>query len=92
MSEIIFEWDKQKNASNKAKHGVTFEEACSVFQDSRALIILDPDLSDDEERFVILGLSINLNMLVVCHCYRNEEQTKRIISARKATKTECRYY
>ena len=92
MSEIIFEWDKQKNASNKAKHGVTFEEACSVFQDSRALIIPDPDLSDDEERFVILGLSINLNMLVVCHCYRNEEQTKRIISARKATKTECRYY
>ena len=68
MSEIIFEWDKQKNASNKAKHGVTFEEACSVFQDSRALIIPDPDLSDDEERFVILGLSINLNMLVVCHC------------------------
>ncbi|MBR2512002.1 MAG: BrnT family toxin [Firmicutes bacterium] len=92
MLETVFEWDEQKNASNKVKHGISFEEACSVFQDSRALIIPDPDHSEDEERFIILGLSTKLNMLVVCHCYRNEEQVIRIISARKATKTECRYY
>lgn len=92
MLETIFEWDEQKNAINKIKHGISFEEACSVFQDSRALVIPDPDHSDDEERFVILGLSERLNILVVCHCYRNEEQTIRIISARKATKTERRYY
>ena len=92
MIETIFEWDERKNAANKAKHGVSFEEAVSVFDDSRALVIPDPDHSDDEERFIILGLSTQLNMLVVCHCYRNQEQTIRIISARKATKTECRFY
>ena len=92
MMDIIFEWDEQKNASNKVKHGISFEEACSVFQDSRALVIPDLDHSDDEERFIILGLSIKLNMLVVCHCYRDDEQIIRIISARKATKTECSYY
>ena len=92
MIETIFEWDEQKNAANKAKHGVSFEEAVSVFDDSRALVIPDPDHSDDEERFIILGLSAKLNMLVVCHCYRNYEQTIRIISARKATKTESRFY
>ena len=92
MMDIIFEWDEQKNASNKVKHGISFEEACSVFQDSRALVIPDLDHSDDEERFIILGLSIKLNMLVVCHCYRDSEQIIQIISARKATKTECSYY
>ncbi|MCQ2546554.1 MAG: BrnT family toxin [Clostridia bacterium] len=92
MLEINFEWDESKNASNKTKHGVSFEEAVSVFDDSRAMVIPDPDHSDEEERFVILGLSIKLNMLVVCHCYRNNEQTIRIISARKATKKECEYY
>lgn len=92
MLEINFEWDENKNTSNKIKHGVSFEEAVSVFNDSRAMVIPDPDHSDDEERFVILGLSIRLNMLVVCHCYRNNEQTIRIISARKATKKECEYY
>ena len=92
MINTLFEWDEHKNAANKAKHGVSFEEAISVFEDTRALVIPDPDHSDDEERFIILGLSSKLNMLVVCHCYRNHEQTIRIISARKATKTECRYY
>ena len=92
MMETIFEWDDRKNTINKVKHGVSFEEAVSVFDDSRALVIPDPDHSDDEERFIILGLSTKLNMLVVCHCYRNQEQTIRIISARKATKTECRFY
>jgi len=74
MTDIIFEWDEQKNASNKIKHGISFEEACSVFQDPQALVIPDLDHSDDEERFIILGLSINLNMLVVCHCYRDRVQ------------------
>lgn len=92
MTETLFEWDERKNAINKAKHGVSFEEAVSVFDDTRALVIPDPDHSDDEERFIILGLSTKLNMLVVCHCYRNQEQTIRIISARKATKTECHFY
>ena len=92
MFETVFEWDEIKNAANIVKHGISFEEACSVFNDSRALLIPDPDHSDNEERFIILGLSSRLNMLVVCHCYRNNEQSIRIISARKATKTECKYY
>ena len=92
MLEMNFEWDEQKNTINKAKHGISFEEACSIFNDANALLMPDPDHSGDEERFVILGLSTKLNMLVVCHCYRNDDQTVRIISARKATKTECRYY
>lgn len=65
MLETVFEWDEQKNAINKIKHGISFEEACSVFQDPHALIIPDPDHSNDEERFVILGLSEKLNVLVV---------------------------
>lgn len=92
MLEINFEWDEKKNNSNKAKHGISFDEAASVFEDERAIVIPDPDHSEIEERFIILGLSVKLNMLVVCHCYRNNEQTIRIISARKATKKECSYY
>lgn len=92
MNNIRFEWDENKNSINKDKHGVSFEEAVSVFEDPLALVIADPDHSEDEERFIILGMSEELNMLVVCHCYRDNEQTIRIISARKATKTECRYY
>ena len=92
MMDYKYEWDENKNTANKAKHGVSFEEAVSVFQDDRALVISDPDHSDDEERFIILGMSMRLNMLVVCHCYRNDEQTIRIISARKATRTERSYY
>ncbi len=92
MIEIAFEWDERKNIANIRKHGISFKEACSVFDDCNALIIPDPDHSNYEERFIILGLSSKLEMLVVCHCYRNSEQTIRIISARKATATECRYY
>lgn len=87
-----FEWDDNKNAVNKVKHGVSFEEASSVFEDERALVIPDPDHSDDEERFIILGLSEVLNMLIVCHCYRDNNRIIRIKSARKATKTEIKYY
>ena len=88
-------WDQVKDQVKglpMVAHGISFDEACSVFDDIDALLIPDPDHSDEEERFIILGLSSKLNMLVICHCYRNNEQTIRIISARKATKTECRFY
>jgi uncharacterized DUF497 family protein len=71
---------------------VTFEEAKSVFVDERAKLINDPDHSEDEERFVLLGFSSSLRMLVVCHCYRSEGSVVRIISARKATAKESRFY
>lgn len=92
MIELVFEWDENKNIINKSKHGVSFEEARSVFDDDRALVMPDPDHSDEEERFVILGLSDALHLLVVCHCYRNGDNNIRIISARKATKNESKYY
>ena len=92
MSEIRFEWDEIKNEINTKKHGVSFEEASSVFYDSEALIIPDPDHSIDEERFLILGCSYHLKLLVVCHCYRENEEIIRIISARKATNNERKWY
>ena len=85
MFDISFEWDPAKASSNETKHGVTFEEASSVFID-------DPDHSDYEERFIILGMSRRARMLTVCHCYRQDDSVIRIISARKATKTEERAY
>lgn len=88
MSAISFEWDEKKNAANKKKHGISFEEAESVFYDPDALVIDDPDHSDDEERFIILGFSASAKMLVVSHCYRDNDQIIRIISARKATRSE----
>ena len=87
-----FVWDKRKATSNQGKHGVSFAEAQTVFDDSHALLISDPDHSEDEDRFVLLGLSIALNMLVVCHCYREGDEQIRIISARKATKKETIEY
>ena len=92
MNAISFEWDENKNSSNKRKHGVSFEEARTVFYDENALLIDDPEHSEDEERFVILGFSEKARVLVVCHCYRSEETVIRIISARKATKNEMKYY
>ncbi len=92
MGYIKFEWDKQKNETNIKKHGVSFEEAVSVFFDPEALIIADPDHSVEEERFVIMGLNEKLKLLVVCHCYRENEEIIRIISARKATSTEREWY
>lgn len=74
------------------KHGVSFDEAITVFADERGRLIADPDHSDDEERFVLLGYSSALKLLVVCHCYRSAENTIRIISARKATKREAASY
>jgi len=92
MGALRFEWDERKAAANAKKHGVTFDEARSAFADERAKLIDDPDHSEDEERFVLLGLSSALRMLVVCHCYRSEGNVIRIISARKATTKEAKFY
>ena len=92
MEHIKFEWDDNKNEINKKKHRISFEEAQTVFYDSEALVIDDPEHSEQEERFIILGLSKKANLLVVCHCYRESDSIIRIISARKATATEARYY
>jgi uncharacterized DUF497 family protein len=92
MSTLHFEWDDRKAAANAKKHGVSFEEARSVFVDERAKLIDDPDHSEDEERFVLLGLSSTLKLLLVCHCYRSESNIIRIISARKASANEARSY
>ena len=89
---ITFEWDPNKNLINIKKHGVSFEEAKTVFYDENAVIISDPDHSDDEDRFILLGLSQLTRLLVVCHCYRKDEKVIIIISARKATKTEENEY
>ena len=92
MQSIIFEWDENKNLKNIHKHNVSFEEARTVFYDEQALVIDDPDHSVDEERFVIMGVSNKANLLVVCHCYRISDTVVRIISARKATKSEAKQY
>ena len=87
MSEIVFEWDAQKDASNLKKHGVSFEEAKTSFTDPFARLIPDPDHSEDEERFILLGTSIHSRLLIVSHCFRTND-TIRLISARKAEKQE----
>lgn len=92
MNMIRFEWDDNKNEINKKKHKISFEEARTVFYDDAALVIDDPEHSENEDRFIILGLSKRANLLVVCHCYRESDTVIRIISARKATKTESQYY
>ena len=92
MDMITFEWDENKNEIKKKKHKISFEEAKTVFYDEEALLIEDPEHSSEEERFIILGLSKKANLLVVCHCYRASETVIRIISARKATKTEEKQY
>ena len=92
MSELHFEWDYRKAAANERKHGVSFEEAKAVFSDERAKLIDDPDHSEEEDRFVLLGLSNLLRLLVVCHCYREDANVIRIISARKAMAKESKFY
>jgi hypothetical protein len=82
-----FEWDEAKNAANQKKHGVAFEEAQTVFFDDDAILYDDPDHSEDEERFLLVGVSVALRVLVVVHCVR-EDEAIRIISARRATKRE----
>jgi uncharacterized DUF497 family protein len=92
MDELRFEWDDTKNALNQTKHQVSFEEARTVFFDPHSLVIDDPDHSAAEERFIILGHSRALRLLLVAHCYRQAEGVIRIISARKATRHEARAY
>ena len=90
--DIRFEWDKNKAEINFKKHKVSFEEAKTVFFDPNALLIADPEYSNDEDRFVIMGISNKSKLLVVCHCYRENEEVIRIISARKADTRESEQY
>ncbi len=92
MDELRFEWDESKNKENIKKHGVSFNEAQTVFFDENAVRFYDPDHSEDEDRFIMLGMSFKLRVLVVCHCYRKSDTVIRIISARKADKQEAKDY
>jgi len=92
MITIHFEWDEAKNRRNVKKHGVEFSEARTVFLDPFAWVIDDEAHSDAEDRFIILGASHTLRLLVVCHCYRKQDEAIRIISARKATGAERKVY
>ena len=87
-----FEWNPDKNEVNIKKHGVSFEEAETVFEDEMAVTIYDDDHSDEEDRFKIIGMSRKLRELTVCHCYRNGDNVTRIISARRVTKSESKLY
>lgn len=89
-----FDWDTDKNLSNIEKHGIPFKEAATVFRDENAVLLDDDEHSIDEERFNIIGLSGNLRLLMVCHCYRDQEDDDiiRIITARKATDAEGKVY
>ena len=92
MADIKFTWDSRKNKQNIQKHKISFDEAKTVFFDDFARIIFDPDHSEDEKRFIILGASTYLKILIVCHCYRENDSIIRIISARKANKNEKNQY
>lgn len=88
MTELRFEWDEKKNRQNRQKHGVSFEEARTVFFDENAVEFYDEAHSDWEDRFLLLGMSAHLGILLICHCFREQESVIRIISARKATRNE----
>ena len=92
MKQLEFEWDGKKDKANVKKHGVSFDEARTVFYDEYAIQFFDPEHSESEERFILLGTSFKLKTLVVCHCFRKEETVVRIISARKADKDEAQVY
>ena len=89
---IGFEWDSEKAIGNKRKHRVTFEEAATAFWDEQGLIIPDPDHSETEERLILIGFSANSRLLVIVHCLRRRGIVIRIISARRATRSESRQY
>jgi len=89
---IQIEWDPDKDILNQKKHQISFLEAKSVFFDPNAKLIHDPIHSSSEDRFIILGISIRLRILLVCHCYRKSDEIIRIISARKATRNESKQY
>jgi len=92
MKTIAFVWDLTKAESNLIKHRISFEEAQTVFSDPNARMIFDPEHSSDEDRFILLGISSGLRLLVVCHCYMEDDMVIRIISARKANKNEQKQY
>jgi uncharacterized DUF497 family protein len=92
MNRITFSWDKNKAAQNARKHGVSFEEAMSIFLDENAIEFYDPDHSESEDRFVMLGISFRLRLLVVCYAVREGGTRLRLISARKARKNEAKRY
>ena len=92
MKTIEFSWDEKKFQQNLKKHKISFEEAKTVFGDENARLIDDPDHSEDEDRFILIGLSVVLKVLTVVHCYRDDEHNVRIISARKSTKNEEKQY
>ena len=92
MKEIEFTWDRNKNEINIRKHGVSFEEAMTVFYDPEAVLFDDPEHSSEEERFLIIGCSRKERICIVSHCYRENDEVIRIISARKATARECQAY
>lgn len=92
MKRLEFEWDNKKNSANIKKHGVSFDEARTVFYDEYAIQFHDPEHSESEDRFILLGTNFKSNTLVVCHCFRQEETIVRIISARKADKDEEQAY
>lgn len=88
----VFDWDEDKNQINQKKHGIGFDEASTVFFDERAILFDDPEHSEYEERFLLLGMSESADVCIVCHCYRESDMVIRIISARKATKKEVDRY
>lgn len=92
MSELRFEWDTDKAAANVKKHKVSFDEAQTSFLDEDALVVEDPDHSDTEDRFILLGVSAALRVLFVCHCVRESGSVIRIISARRADRFEQKQY
>ena len=92
MDELRFEWDDEKEKINIRKHGVAFDEARTVFYDEHAVQFFDPDHSAEEDRFILLGISFKLRILVVCHCFRESETVVRLFSARKADRDEEREY
>jgi uncharacterized DUF497 family protein len=92
MTEIEFEWDPRKDRVNQAKHGVSFSEAVTAFYDENGYLLDDPDHSDEEDHFVLLGLSATLRLLVVVHCFRGHDATIRIVSARRANPSETAVY
>jgi uncharacterized DUF497 family protein len=89
---IEFTWNADKAAANLKKHGVSFEEAQSIFYDEFAVQFYDAQHSVKEDRFLMLGLSSQARIIIVCHCEQDAGHTIRIISARKATKNECQHY
>ena len=89
---LKFEWDDNKNQLNIQKHGISFQEAASVFNDDNTILIFDEIHSEHEDRFLLIGFSYRANILIVCRCYRNNNSIIKIISARKATKEESKLY